>query len=419
MWRQMLAYPFFYILLQRKKYVLIAMQRILTILVLLCLGFIALADDVNRGASPSVAMTIYVPDEQGIYQKKTNVPVKSMEKSASCYAYDKKGKCLYFFTEFGNFAVKINDETSKVVKKDEKIPQLSGEELRSQIMHIDQLLEEKFTRLNANRRRVIADSIAAVKERQRLEAIERARQDSIRRANEIVRLNRYRAEHKWRWVPVNVSRLDCSLCEESISVADSVFALTVSRDTIYFPTIENGLLGNKLTQIHICPVPSQLRDSESFNYHLEAFDDSIAATYHIQRQDVVRANIGYLDEVLAAVDKQAPYGYFVDWDWADDYSMVTFEFAYFNTNKETIKYIDVYWKITNDVGDVRLTGHFKGTGPVRKNTTGHWNWDHSSYIVAGDATTMDLTKVIITYMNGKQQTLTKKMIICESDFDEE
>lgn len=30
-----------------------------------------------------------------------------------------------------------------------------------------------------------------------------------------------------------------------------------------------------------------------------------------------------------------------------------------NTNRNTIKYIDVYFKVTNDVGDLRKTGHFR------------------------------------------------------------
>lgn len=81
-----------------------------------------------------------------------------------------------------------------------------------------------------------------------------------------------------------------------------------------------------------------------------------------------------------------------------------------NLNKRTIKYIDVYWKVSNGVGDVRKTGHFKGTGPLQEYESANWNWDYSSYYVAGDATEMEITKVIITYMNGQQLVLTGKQI---------
>lgn len=107
---------------------------------------------------------------------------------------------------------------------------------------------------------------------------------------------------------------------------------------------------------------------------------------------------------------EAPYGYIDDWGWNDEYSMVTFHFSFVNTNPKTIKYITVYFKISNDVGDVRKTGYFKGTGPLAEGESASWNWDSSSYFVSGDATSMNITKVILTYMNGMKQTLTGKTL---------
>ena len=37
----------------------------------------------------------------------------------------------------------------------------------------------------------------------------------------------------------------------------------------------------------------------------------------------------------------------------------------------------------------------------------NWSWDSSSYYVAGDASNMEITKVILTYMNGTQKVLGK------------
>lgn len=113
-----------------------------------------------------------------------------------------------------------------------------------------------------------------------------------------------------------------------------------------------------------------------------------------------------LDKYEKNIKRIAPYGYFDGWGWDDEYSMLTFNFRYVNTNSKTIKYITVYFKVTNDVGDVRRTGYFKGTGLLKEGESASWDWDSSSYFVAGDASKMRITKVVITWMNGKQQVVT-------------
>ena len=108
--------------------------------------------------------------------------------------------------------------------------------------------------------------------------------------------------------------------------------------------------------------------------------------------------------------KKAPFGYIKNWGWDDEYSMVTFHIEYANTNSRTIKYLTVYFKITNDVGDIRTVGYFKGTGPVKKDTSASWNWDTSPYYTSGDASNMEITKIVITYMNGTKQVVTGKFL---------
>ena len=78
--------------------------------------------------------------------------------------------------------------------------------------------------------------------------------------------------------------------------------------------------------------------------------------------------------------------------------------------KNTIKYIEVFFVVSNDVGDVRKTGSFKGTGPLEEWESASWDWDHSSYYVAGDASKMNISKVIITYTNGTKVTIPKNKI---------
>ena len=115
------------------------------------------------------------------------------------------------------------------------------------------------------------------------------------------------------------------------------------------------------------------------------------------------------------IRKDYPYGFVSDWSWNDKYSNVTLYLKYCNTNKKTIKYIDVHFKITNAVGDVRKTGVFKGTGPVESFKSGTWDWDSSHYYVAGDATRMELTQITLTFMDGTKKILSKNQIKYKDD----
>lgn len=108
----------------------------------------------------------------------------------------------------------------------------------------------------------------------------------------------------------------------------------------------------------------------------------------------------------------APYGFIVKWSW-DNEVTVSLQLRYFNSNKKRIKYIEVHWVAINDVGDVRGRGSFRGTGPLGFLESGSWDWDRSLYFVADDATTMRITKVILTYMNGTKKILTGDAIVID------
>ncbi len=371
---------------------------------------------VNAATAPSIALVVYEPDGQGIYHKRTNLPVNTMDRSATCYAYDTKAKRLYLSTQYGNYAIIINDEKAKQVKKDKNIPHVAGIELEERIKAVNNSLDVKFERMNAERRKFMADSVAAVRERERLAAIERERQeallDSIRQAG----MELYRSAHEWNWVPVPKGYVSCDLCEVAHWLTDSVSIVGIPDGKVYYLKEVDSKLGVPLFKIHSTTVPQSWQEYEPYRYHVEAFADSIDQVPLITDENVEETNMICALDFLNAIVAKAPYGFFQRWNWDHEYSMVTFSFSYFNTNKKTIKYIDVYWKVYNDVDDVRGTGHFKGTGPVEQYSSGTWEWDSSSYFVAGDATRMELTKVIITYMNGSQHTLTKKMILNDADY---
>jgi hypothetical protein len=119
------------------------------------------------------------------------------------------------------------------------------------------------------------------------------------------------------------------------------------------------------------------------------------------------------------VKRIAPFGYVDDWGWDDEYSMITFNIDYVNTNPKTIRYLTVYFVVTNDVGDVRCRGCFRGTGPVKQGEKCSWSWDSSSYFVAGDASNMNITKIVLTWMNGKTQVVSGRYLRFNSSDDDD
>lgn len=110
------------------------------------------------------------------------------------------------------------------------------------------------------------------------------------------------------------------------------------------------------------------------------------------------------------------YGYIDDWSWSlNSVNGINLNISYTNTNKKTIKYIDIYFIIKNPVGDIcRLrynntnTGHLRCVGPIEELETGTYRWD-AIYYTTGDANEMHFKKFVITYMDGSKYTLVKEL----------
>ena len=222
----------------------------------------------------------------------------------------------------------------------------------------------------------------------------------------------YMETHNWRMVPTGNKSLYCDECEKSFS-EDSLFTIGIKNDTIYYFTRTDGRLGYTYITGHKSELSQSLKEYSPFRYHYEIFKDSL--TDESEDYDLITSELSYhyLDEYVKRLKKRAPYGFFTDWGWDSEYSCISFHFNYMNTNRNTIKYIDVYFKVTNDVGDLRKTGHFQGTGPLREFESASWEWDTSYYYVSGDASNMNITKVILTYMNGTKKVLTGNLLVFE------
>lgn len=356
------------------------------------------------------ALVLFQKDAKGFYQPSQDVMVNSIYGVTENYAYDKKTHNLYVLTANGNFVVTLNKDYAKIVKKNHLIPKLKTEEALTLSRKYTEILSLKMEQYNKNRKdsielarkKFIKDSIAYEKALAKI----KEKNEKIKKDRELA----YKAKHVWTSVPTGRIKLHCSICDKSIA-KDSLMCLAIKNDSIYFFTQAKGYYNQRYPLPHVAKIPSELTNYEDFKYHCDVYKDSLKSHSELLNNDLVRYwEIKYNVENLYNAKKLAPFGYFGDWGWDTEYGYVTFNFEYVNLNSKTIKYIDVYWYVTNDVNDICGKGHFKGVGPVETGDLGSWKWDDSPYYVSSSATNMRISKVILTYMNGSKQVLSKNMI---------
>lgn len=360
------------------------------------------------------AMVIYLQGSKGFYYRSSEQMLNEVSGIQKQYAFDKKAQTLYVLTTNANIAIALNKDDAKVIKKDKSVPQLKGDELNKMIAEYSKQLDDKFSRLNERRKMFIQDSLAKV----RADSIERVRKHEQYLARVRKEADEYRNTHDWRRVPTNNVSLECSICDESFS-EDTTNCIGIKNDSIYFYTIKREDLGLNLLSTHQAKIPEDLASNKDFQYHYKVFRDSLTNDT-VDYNDVVNyLGWEYNNRYISKVKRIAPFGYVDDWGWDDEYSMITFNIDYVNTNPKTIRYLTVYFVVTNDVGDVRCRGCFRGTGPVKQGEKCSWSWDSSSYFVAGDASNMNITKIVLTWMNGKTQVVSGRYLRFNSSDDDD
>lgn len=378
------------------------------ILFTICLKDYAQYDQYNSLMRKAIVM--YKCGADGFYYPIKDVLLEKVDNVESIYAYDKKTQNLYLLTPYSNCEIMVTKEAAKVFKKSKTILQIKGDELVSVIEEHNRQLEEKFTQLNQKRQKHLDDSIAQARAKAIADSIEKVRRDSIQRVRAAEAKEVYRANNNWHDVPCGKHTLSCKICDKTFQNEDTLYCLGINNDSIIFLTLHEGDLDLSYMDVHIAQIHYALKSFEPFKYHCEVFKDSLNK-FEVSKSKAETLDAYFYYQYVDEIRKEAPYGFFEDWGWNDEYSMITFHFKYTNTNKKTIKYIAVHFRVTNDVGDVRKTGYFQGTGPLGEFETGSWNWDSSHYFVSGDASTMEFTKVVITYMNGTQKVLNKNQIV--------
>lgn len=355
----------------------------------------------NSNSFMRQSLVSYDLDARGFYVKHSNKLLDVVYGIKKTYAYDKKSCCLYVVTDKSNIVVTLNGEMSKVFKRNKNVPQLKDKELELKIQEENSFLEQKFTRLNQQRQIFIDDSI----HKAYTDSVEKVQKAKALAAVKLLRKENYMRSHKSYYVPTGGEKLVCSLCDQTID-EDSVFAFGVASDSIYFLSPADGDLGLSYWEPHIANIPPAMLNSASFKYHYEVYKDSLTNDTIDYHDEAMYFKYVYFMDYYKNLKKIAPYGFVDDWDWSSEYSYVTLNLTFTNMNPKTVKYITVYFKVTNDVGDIRKTGCFKGTGPVEEGHSANWDWDTSSYFVYRDASNMSITKIVLTYMNGSTHVLT-------------
>ena len=395
------------------------MKKTTAILLLQLVGIVAFAQ-FDRSLNESntkiiLAIMSYNKNGDGFFIKAENSRVNYIEdyKIQKYYAYDKKNKKLYFVTDYGNYVAELKDEYAKQYKKSTSIPQLKEKEIPILVDSVNNDLAIKISYINNSRQA----QIDYMKEQARLDSI-KAKIDSINIArNKEISDSLYRLEveqkriarikeeenyiktHHWRYVPTGYHKIYCVFCEENVETNDTITCVGTDNNSIVWLDRVNGIFDAYYYQIHKGGIPFDLKNKHEFNFHYEVFKDSLIEHYNSIDDDILeKYNYSQIRSYMSKIQKKVPNGYFVDWAWDNDFSL-SFNFAYRNTNKKTLKYIEVFWKAINPVGDVRNTGSFVGTGPVETWDTGRWKWDRSNYYLAGDVSKLIITKVIITYMD--------------------
>ena len=251
-----------------------------------------------------------------------------------------------------------------------------------------------------------------------IELANKEREDSIRKAKEdsIARQKKleYCRTHDFGLVPTDLGSLYCKYCERFVDIPESLICLGANNDTIIWMEKLKGKIGLYYTHLHKAEIPRSLKDYDQYKYHYMVFEDSLNQEFKTTSNIIEIYNSKQYIDHLSAVEKAAPYGFVGNRSWSIDYRNLSVSTQYVNTNKKTIKYIELFWQTKNAVGDVRNRGSFKGTGPVKYWESATWDWDNTSYYVAGDVKTFWVTRMVITYMDGTKKVLSEKQIVYDS-----
>ena len=413
------------------------MGRIIVLLIAIFISSTKMYGQIYEREKPLFVMTQHRVHVYGVYEKGkdgiykfidygSDKPIspdnflKLSDGNERFYAFDKKNNRLYFYTDnlFGYYSPTEQWPMNDVRKgiKNAKVTNVTLEDIgriiddgRKALDNIyiqknDSILEQKRITLENERKKQIKDSL------------ENANKRNIEYEN-------YRRNHDWHELSLSYSEfLNCKFCG-SLHTEKDLYVMSLSSDTIYYIRKEPDIvkLGQVFQKIHYAEISESLKKDKKFREYVEIWKDSIALYNQVSNLNALELNVYRYLEFKESIRKIAPYGYIESWGWNLNYADgVEPYFHFYNTSEKTIKYVDFYFSLYNDVGDRCLlkynksyTGSVRGVGPVETDCTGEWSWSRATHYTSADATEMRITKIVITYMDKTTRTLTVNAILYE------
>ena len=384
-------------------------RQLLTIAMMLC-SMLCLAQFDSQNSLVRKVIVEYEKKPDGFYQKKDGALVDRVDKVVSLYAFDKKSSNLYVQTENGNYIVVLNKEYAKIYRQSKLAPILDEKLIDTEVEHINQTLEKRFETLNATRRQHLKDSIDKV----RRDSLEKIRQDSIEKAMQKAVDQKYLATHSWHDLPVSKIGLECVDCGHQV-YDNSVRCEGIMGDTIYHTQSIKGIMGYEYEKMHACMINPKLRNDSKYTYHCKLFADSLSKNKYLSLNFMRAFNAERYTKHAEEVGAKAPNGYVDSWGFDIQEDVLLFDFSYTNTNKKSIRCVDIYFSLKDSSGNTRKTGKLRGMGPVEMFETKSWTWNDSNVKVPEGTVDLEISKVTLTFKDGKIKTLVKDLLYKESE----
>ncbi|MBR1506331.1 MAG: hypothetical protein IJ614_09510 [Prevotella sp.] len=385
-------------------------RQILTLAMLLGCTLGCLAQFDSQNSVVRKVIVAYEKGADGFYHKKDGALVDKVDNVVSMYAFDKKSSNLYVQTEDGNYVVVLNKEYAKIYRQSKLAPIIDEKFIDAEVERVNKLLEDRFEQWNTTRRQYLRDSVEKV----RRDSLEKIRQDSIQKAMERAVEKKYMESHTWRDLPTNKIGLECVECGYQV-YESSVRCEGIVGDTIYHVQTVSGILGSEYGKMHASLVPKRLRADEKYNYHCKLFADSLARNNYLTMAYLRAFNADNYTRHAENVSSKAPYGYVDSWGFDFQENMLLFDFSYTNTNKKAIRCIDIFFNIKDASGITRKTGKLRGMGPVEMFETKSWTWNDNTVNVPEGMVDLEISKITITFKDGKLKTLVKDLLYKEEE----
>ena len=175
----------------------------------------------NRTNSLSItAIVLYKLNSSNFYYKEENLNIEDLPVNSikNYYAYDKKNKKLYVETAEGNYVIVLMDDYAKYYKKADNITSLKDDDIKAEILTVNQKLADYYNLENAKKQKAIDERKAKEKE----DSLRKAKEDSLLKAQQKQKMEIYRKTHKFSHVPVANGSLHCTFCDTKIEISDTI-----------------------------------------------------------------------------------------------------------------------------------------------------------------------------------------------------